>query len=184
LFSLSTDLHPDYLPLADATFTSLVAAYPRVDFHGVRVYHPRSGVDRSLGYAGGGWIYVNAYWFAEPRARLDAEVARARTITPFGFPRWHGGIGSLEREPERLFTHEFGHLLAAGLAGYRSFADGLHRAALDDPDLAVSGYALCPDVEGDGSGADELWADTFGALRLGGSGSPQVAELQAFLDVR
>jgi hypothetical protein len=41
----------------------------------------------------------------------------------------------------------------------------------------VSGYALADDPDE----ADEWWAETFAALRLGGSGSVQVAEMAAFL---
>jgi hypothetical protein len=176
MFSLSTSLHPDYLPLADATLTALVAAYPKVAFSGVEVYQPK-GYDQSLGHVEDDRIVLNGYWFSEPRSKMDAAVIAAREATPPGFPRWHGGIGSLENEPVRLLTHEFGHILFSGITGYRAFADRLHRAALRDPAIAVSGYSLCAD-----DGADECAADTFAAMRLGGSGSPQVAELQAFLE--
>jgi hypothetical protein len=175
MFTLSTDLHPDYLPLADATLTALVAAYPRVEFSGIWLYKPKEG-DRSLGHVEGSHIALNPYWFSAPRSKMDEAVVLARQSTPPWAPKWHGGIGSLEREPERLLTHEFAHILAGSLRSYRDFADRLHRAALDDPDLAVSGYSLCGD-----NGADECFADTFAALRMGGSGSPQVANLAAFL---
>jgi hypothetical protein len=175
MFALPTGLHPDYLPLADATLTALVAAYPWVNFSGLWLYKPKDG-DRSLGHVEGSHICLNPFWFASPRSKMDEAVILARQSTPPGLPRWHGGIGSLEREPERLLTHEFAHILAGSLRGYRAFADGLHRAALDDPDLAVSGYSLCAD-----DGADECFADAFAALRMGGSGSPQVADLAAFL---
>jgi hypothetical protein len=169
---LPPDLHPDFCSIAETTLTALVADYPQARFGGLRVYLPR-GNDRSLGHVEGSDICINAFWFSEPRAKLDEAVLCARDLVPFGMPRWHGGVGSLEREAERLLTHEYFHVLAPRLQGYSAFADALHRAALDDPDLAVSGYALAD--------SDECFAEVGAAMRMGGSGSPQVAEMQAFL---
>ena len=55
-----------------------------------------------------------------------------------------------------------------------AFAKAGHSATVADPALAVSGYATVD--------AQEWFADTFAASRLGGAGSPQVAEMLEFLE--
>jgi hypothetical protein len=168
---ISSDIHDDFRDEIVAAAEALAAAYPDVPFSGVQLFEVEG--DESLGRVNGDAIEINAHWFARPRAVFDAAVVAGRKATPPGFPAWHGHIGGLEREPERLIAHEFGHLLAAAVSGSAEFATTGHRAALNNSDLAVSGYALCD--------ADEWLAETFAALRLGGSGSIQVGELEKFL---
>jgi hypothetical protein len=168
---VSPDIHDDFRGEIVAAAEALAAAYPDVPFAGVQLFEVEG--DESLGRVKGDTIEINAHWFARPRAVFDAAVVAGRKATPPGFPAWHGHVGGLEHETERLIAHEFGHLLAAAVSGVDEFAMAGHRTALNDPDLAVSGYALCD--------ADEWFAETFAALRLGGSGSAQVAELAAFI---
>lgn len=150
----------------------MTAAYSRVPFEGVELF--RKPDDRSLGYTGKGKIYLNAFWFAQPRAAFDTQVMKARSSAPPGYPPWHGRIGGFDHEVERLITHEFGHLLADTLDGYKEFASAGHSAVLADPTMAVSGYALVD--------PDEWFAEVFSALRLGGSGSVQIVEVDKFLE--
>jgi hypothetical protein len=76
MFTLSTDLHPDYLPLADATLTALVAAYPRVEFSGIWLYKPKEG-DRSLGHVEGSHIALNPWSWRGRVPRLGRRSGTA-----------------------------------------------------------------------------------------------------------
>lgn len=127
-----------------------------------------------MGFATGDCtISLNGFWFERPRRVFIEQVLSARAATPEEFPLWHGGVGGVDREFERLLTHEFGHLVAAVTQGSRDFAARSFDAAVDDPSLAVSGYALVD--------PDEHWAELFAALIIGGSDSPQVGEMREFL---
>lgn len=173
-------IHPDFRPQIEAAAEALAAAYPHVEFAGIKLFD--SPGDKSLGYAQDGWICLNAAWFAAPRAAFDEQVARSRSLIPANAPPWHGHIGELKGEVDRLMAHEFGHLLAQGLEGYQEFAREGHSAAIAYPSLAVAGYCLLAGEQPEA--ADEWWAETFAALRVGGSGSAQVAEMAAFLAER
>lgn len=177
MVEISASIHPDFRSQVEAAADALASAYPWVKFTGVELFEPK-GNDRSLGFAGDGVISINSYWFSQPKSLFEGEVLKARTATPTDFPAWHGRIGDVEHEVDRLIAHEFGHLLSEGLKGYKEFASAGHAAAVDSPQLAVSGYALAGALDD----PDEWWAETFAALRLGGAGSPQVAELHAFLE--
>lgn len=168
------DIHPDFAAEADAVLSALREQHSRAGDVRVEVYDPERG-DRSLGNSDEpGVISLNGWWFSKPRARFDAAVVAARDATRPGLPMWHGGIGGIENEFERLLTHEFWHHLQRALPGAGEFCRAGHEAALADNALAVSGYSLVD--------ADEWGAEVFAALRLGGAGSPQVAEMEAFLD--
>lgn len=169
---LPASLHPEYKDEVETTLSALCEAFPQVVLTEVRMFSDEG--DRSLGRAKGNTIELNAYWFARPKQVMLDAVDDSRNSTPFGAPKWHGGIGGAKGEVKRLLNHEFAHLLAEYLTGYRTFARRHHREALANPELAVSGYALCDDE-------DEWFAETFAALRLGGNGSPQCARLEAFL---
>ena len=170
---ITDEVHADFRHEFETALSTLCEAYPRVPMGEVRVVDVPG--DKSLGFCDGNDIVLNGHWFCRPRAVFDAAVVAGRASQPPGVPKWHGGIGGLEREPERLITHEFGHLLGPTIPGYTEFARAGHAAAMTSPSLAVSGYAL---VAGE---PDEWFAETFAAMRLGGSGSPQVAELMKFL---
>lgn len=169
MIKIDQRLHANYRPVAEAEFDSLVAFYPtklvRLD-----LYDPLAG-DTSLGHCtSADAIELNAYWFAEPRVKLDMAVARGRECEPQHAMAWHGRIGGVDGEFRRLLCHEYGHLLAVPDAP--AFSRRGHAMAIANPAVAVSGYALVD--------PQEWWAETFAALRLGGSG-PQVGELAAFL---
>ena len=167
------DLHHDFRPDADATLRALREAYPQAGDVRIEVYDPPEG-DHSLGNSDTpGVISLNGFWFAQPRPRFDEAVVAAREAGRKGLPRWHGGIGSLDGEFQRLITHEFWHHLQRALPGADEFCRRGWAVAVNDVEQAVSGYALCD--------ADEWGAETFAALRLGGSGSPQVAQMEDFL---
>lgn len=172
---ISPDLHSDYRDETQRVLRKLCALYPAVNLRAVEVFE-RPG-DRSMGHAGDGAISLNAYWFTRPRQFLTDAVVHARETTPPGFPLWHGGIGGVEQEYERLLIHEFGHLVKASTPGADEFAAEKAQEARDNPALAVSGYALADD---DDSG-EEWWSETFDAVLLGGSDSPQVGEMREFL---
>lgn len=171
---ISARLHPDFRPGVEAVLEALCAAYPNVKFDGLQLYGPPAG-DESLGCTDGNRILLNAGWFTEPEAKLDQAIVEGRVATPPGVPLWHGGIGSLEHEVERLVCHEFGHLVAQTIGkSAQRFADRGHRAVLAEPDIAVSGYAI--------TDPEEWFAEVFAAMRLGAAGSRQVAEMAAFLE--
>lgn len=166
-------LHADFRPQAETTLDGLLRSYPRVAPFRLTLYDPPPS-DFSLGNCDRpGEIALNAFWFATPRRRFDAAVEDGRASTPPSTPPWHGHIGGLAHEFDRLLCHEFGHLLMAATSGAAGFARKEHADAVADPRLAVSGYAALD--------SDEWWAETFAAMRLGGAGSPQVAEMMAFL---
>jgi hypothetical protein len=165
--NISPGLHPDFRGVVEAVVGSLDAVYPVARVAGVDLFE-RDG-DRSLAHVAGRTIVLNAHWFARPRAVLDEEAKVGREAARYGMPLWHGGMG----EPEHLLTHEFGHVLAAALPASGKLSGRGHAAALVDPAVAVSGYALVD--------PDEWWGETFAALRLGHAASPQVAEMEAFL---
>lgn len=171
MIALPPGLHDDYKALMSSILETLSEAYPIVPPITVKLTD-KDG-DESLGAAVGDTIELNARWFAEPKVILDQAIIQARKTTPPEAPAWHGHIGGAEQEFVRFLTHEFGHLMASELTGYKKFAQVGHKAARRDPEIAVSGYALVD--------PDEWWAETFAALRLGAP-SKQVAELQAFLD--
>lgn len=173
--TISTNLHLDYRDEVESVLGTLAELYPDVPLSAVEIFEaPR---DLSMGHAADGVIYLNGYWFSRPRRFFTDAVMSARELTPPGFPLWHGGIGGVEQEFTRLLIHEFGHLLRVATPGAAEFAEAGSRAAVDDPSIAVSGYALADD---DGSG-EEWWSETFDAMILGGSDSPQVGEMREFL---
>jgi hypothetical protein len=170
---LDPRLHADFRPAAEATLAALLEAYPRVALEALRLYDPEPG-DFSLGCCDSGrTIALNAHWFDVPRALFDDAVVRGRSLTPAGAPPWHGHVGDLDREFDRLLAHEFWHAMADGLPGAAEFCRRGHAAAVAEPSLAVSGYAILD--------AAEWGAETFAAIWLGGAGSPQVAEMVEFL---
>src|SRR5262245_10145606 len=116
-----------------------MATYPRVKCGGVELFD-REG-DRALGYVEGDKIYINAVYFGQSRAVLDEAILDARSASEGNGP-WHGHIGGLDHEVERLIAHEFAHLLAETLPGYAGFARAGYDASLKCPQLAVSGYCL------------------------------------------
>lgn len=164
---LDTALHPDFRIEIEAQLAALCAAYPEVDLGAVRLFRKYAD-DRSLGSVEGSDILLNAYWFAQPREKLAAAALLGREAAPYGTPLWHGGM----TEAEHLIAHEFGHLLSSATPGAGEFAKAGHAAALADPAIAVSGYALVD--------PDEWFSETFAGMRLGAP-SPQVGEMEAFL---
>ena len=169
---LPGELHEDYRgPLADVLRT-LCLAYPQVEPPRVEMF--AEDYDRSLGHAEtDGTIRLNSYWFSRPRSFFQRAVVRAREVSPEGAPKWHGGIGGEDNEFARFVAHEFGHLLADKVPGSAAFSKAGHAAAIDQPDLAVSGYALVD--------AEEWFSETFCGLRFGAA-SVQVAEMAKFLE--
>jgi hypothetical protein len=167
-------LHDDYRHEADAVLAALREEYSVAGPVRVDLYEPEPG-DLSLGNSDTPHVIsLNAYWFAAPRHLFHEAVIAGRAATRPGLPRWHGSIGDLAHEFARLITHEFAHHLMSALSEPAAkFACERHAAAVAEPTLAVSGYALCD--------ADEWAAETFAAARLGGAGSPQVAEMLKFL---
>lgn len=128
--------------------------------------------DRSLGFCSRETIVLNAWWFARPRQFFTDGVAEARATRPPDLPIWHGGVGGVEGEYERLLTHEFGHLVAASTRGSEEFARRGFEAAKADPSIAVSGYSLKDPLE--------WFAEVFDAMRMGGEGE-QVDAMRGFL---
>lgn len=173
--TLPAELHADYRADAEAVLGALGEAYPQVAVPEVRVFSSEG--DRSLGRALDGVIELNAYWFSRPREFFQRGVVRSREHTPQDAPRWHGGIGGEDGEFARFLTHEFGHLLYDATEGSEAFSEAGHAAALEDPRIAASGYALVAED------ALEWWAETFAGLRYG-SASPQVALMARFLEER
>lgn len=175
--NISDEIHPDFRAQAETVLGALEQAYPHVKVGEVRLYDKPG--DRSMAYTDGSDIFLNAYWFAHPAARLSAAARLGREAAPYGLPLWHGGmrdVGDNQEPAFHLFVHEFGHLLMAVTPGAKAFAQRQHALALSDPSIAVSGYALSDDP----GECDEWWAETFAAMRIGAP-SPQVAEMAAFL---
>jgi hypothetical protein len=161
------DAHPSYR----VAITRIVRGLDR-DFPGVLqrllFFTPKAG-DRSLGYAGPGAIHLNLFWFAQPIEDLR-EAARRGTRWRLDGLRWHAAMD----EPDHVVTHEFGHCVRiAGGKRAADFSHRLHAEALERPDVAATGYAL--------TDAEELFADTFAAMRLVADPGPQAAALREFL---
>ena len=169
LFEIDDGVHRDFLPTVDVILGALLTAYPQAKLSAVRLFE-RPG-DRSLAHVEGVTIMLNALWFSRPRAALAEAALLGRASAPYGAQLWHGGMPDTPL-PYHLLTHEFGHLLATATPGAVEFSAHSHAAALNDPSLAASGYALVD--------PDEWWGETFAALRLGAP-TPQAAEMQAFL---
>lgn len=168
------DLHSDFQDTAESVLAGLKQSYPEAGDVRIELYQPKPG-DFSLGNSDtSGVIKLNAYWFGEPRDKFDEAVISGRAGQREDIPKWHGGIGDLDREFDRLIIHEYAHHLldALGEKANRFARAGFDQAKAAE-DTAVSGYASVD--------YSEWWCDTFAAMRLGGAGSPQVADMIAFL---
>lgn len=170
---ISRLLHPEYREETERVLSSLLREYPRVSLRSVEVFD-RPG-DRSMGFATGDHtINLNGHWYSKPRSFFRTAVVEARRTTPPGFPLWHGGIGGIDQEYERLLVHEYGHLVAAVTSGSTRVAKTLFKKTISEPDLAVSGYSLVDE--------DECFAEVFDALHFKVDENPLVAEMHHFLD--
>jgi hypothetical protein len=169
---ISSRLHPEWHAPAEATLGRLTDDYPDVELSELTLFD-RPG-DLSLGHCDPRRIILNAYWFSQPRSFFEEATLRARSVAPPWAPPWHGRIGGISHEFDRLLTHEFGHLLMDALGEpAEEFAERGFVAAVVDPTGAVSGYSLVD--------PHEWFAETFAGMRFGRSG-PWIDRMAALID--
>lgn len=151
--------HPWYRFVIRNQIWTLVDKYPQAPLKRVRIYRPASADDRSLGNANeNGVISLNEHWFAQPPEVLQRE-AENWPLMPLGggrFIKWHG---NMLKEPEHCGTHEFFHVLAEAIPDIDEFSTAGWLNDTENPDEAVSGYALADPAE--------WWAESATAAELG-----------------
>lgn len=158
-------LHPSYDAPVRGTYDRLAATFPAARLRAVRTF--RHTGDESLAYESSGAIHLNLFWFGRDLGHLVRASAAGRISGEPGMADWHDGMA----EPRHVLTHEFGHVLAHSLRGYREFADRMHREVLRDPTRAATGYAVL--------NPNEWWAETFAASLLGDVGAMRNSQVRA-----
>lgn len=151
--------HPEYQEKIEALIKGLLAKYPFTKLKAVSLFDPDKKVnDLSMGRTTPqGEITLNSYWFSQPPEFLQ-KSAQEKTEVDIGGNKvpWHG---EMIEEPEHVITHEFGHVIALNLPGWKKFAETRRKQILKDTALAISAYECADD--------DELFAEDFAAYELG-----------------
>jgi DNA topoisomerase-1 len=147
--------------------------FPWVPLKTVKIYQPDPD-DRSLGNADDrGVIALNSLWF-----KGDPEVLQRAAVEGVIVPAdghsipWHRAVA----EPEHVVIHEFGHVATEALEDWQGAVEEARAAAIANPELAPSGYAL--------GGPPEYFAEAFANLLMGLARPDEAALIKGLLAPR